>query len=995
MRIAPTLLLSLAACNLPAAETRDYCSMLRGVADLAGLPYPEPGVVARQFSSYNRQSRYDRQAKVCVGMDANGDSGHALAVHFGPETASEMREFQLPPDAPRAAFGDLEWVLDPLERNHVFFLPKPGVKEPKTRPPEKIVACIAGPGVIDRIWSANPLGKIRFYFDGRTEPLEFDFQALFEKGTEDPDAATLARRAEWPFIRPMTFRRSGDNDRRAADCYLPIPFGKSCIVALSQPAFYHFGYRTFPQGSKVPTFRLPLTTEEDAALAETCKKLMGRGADPKPAIAGTQTIARTVELAPGKDVVLADLSGPRMIQALHASLQGAERYAHSKVLLEAWFDDEPQPCIWSPLVNFFGTGFGPNDYRSLPLGYLNGEGYCYFPMPFAKKARLVVRNEGRRPARLICRIAHAPAALPPGTMLFKCKYRREEVCRTFDYPFLECRGQGRFVGAALMIDDAWRSWWGEGDEKIWVDGDLFPSFFGTGSEDFFGDAWGIRPLDEAFFACSAQETNKHHARTCCYRWMIPDSVPFRQKFRATIENYPENLWGTKAVDWDEDYVSTAYWYQASGGSDFFQPVAVENRRPWGKVPTPPVVEAEQVLSGELSRGAKRVDDEALEQEFSRGVAIDLGPRKSGDTLTFTGPDLLVEGPYTLQVHTRAGLEGAAAFELLFQGNPIGTSPADFGRSDVAALGAAVLPAGRSTFAIRFTTSGAALFDAFQFVPARQLRDVVEAEKCRVLASCGPAPTTTVDVRFSGGRQLRLPATGPGDTIELEAAVPPGTWDLVVGLVRGPDCGNYEVFVDGRSAGILKGYAPEEKVFDRVKFAVVKPGHRPLRVRFACAGKEPSAKGYGLGLDYVGWQRILVPGALEGETAPLADVRGGRVTDQRLGPRFSGENHLWFHPQREDAGFTWLVDAPKTGSYELAVYFTKSWDYAVVRVSLDGRELGQFDTYAPTVTWGGKTPLGKFELTEGAHRLRFEVAGRNPASKGSLVGIDCITLAPSR
>jgi hypothetical protein len=83
-----------------------------------------------------------------------------------------------------------------------------------------------------------------------------------------------------------------------------------------------------------------------------------------------------------------------------------------------------------------------------------------------------------------------------------------------------------------------------------------------------------------------------------------------------------------------------------------------------------------------------------------------------------------------------------------------------------------------------------------------------------------------------------------------------------------------------------------------------------------------------------------------------------------------------------------------GRYALAVYFTKSWDYAIVRVSLDGRGLGDFDIYAPEVVWGGKTDLGTFNLDTGAHRLKFEIAGRNESSRGILMGVDCITLEPA-
>ena len=985
--------LALLTC-LPASagERRDYIWFLRQIKDLDRLPYLEEGVISRQFSSYNRASYYDREKRACVGMETNGDSGHRLSIHFGAEAGQQLKAFAIPADTPSYPFGDLKWVLDPLERNHVFFLPQEGVTSPKARPPENIVACIPGPGCIYRIWSANPQGKVRFYFDGSTEPLELDFKHLFEGGAIDPAPEVVARRRQWPFIRPMTFRRQGDSDHLASDCYLPIPFARCCVVTLTQPAFYQFGYKTFPADTEVQTFHLPLTETEDAVLGEVCEAFLSRGMDPKPDRPGTQKIEKVVQLPPGEDVVLADLKGAGIIQAVHAKLEGNERYAHSKVLLTGTFDQEPKPCIWSPLVNFFGTGFEPRDYKSYPLGYVGGEGYCYFPMPFRNRARLIVRNEGQKPATLSYRIVHAPVdELPANTMHFKCKYRREEVCPTFDYPFLQCEGKGRFVGAALAIDDAWRSWWGEGDEKIWVDDDVFPSFFGTGSEDFFGDAWGIRTLQETFFACSFVDHNREHARTCCYRWMVPDDVPFHKRFRATIENYSESIWRTSAVEWDEDYVSTAYWYQLPGGTDFFAPVPVEKRRPWGKVPQPPVVEAEDVLSGQLANRAKVIDDESLDSELSRGRAIDLGVRKAGEELTFQGPELLLEGPYTVNVHTPARVQDPATFELRSGEQVLGRTPSKYGAGDVAPVGIGVFPKGRSELTIRFTSTGRAVFDCFQLSPARQLRDVFEAEQARIISPATPKPTEQVGVLWSGGRQLYLNAGNTGDVFEIEAQVPAGRWALCVGQTRGPGMGDFQVFVGEKPTVLLKGYAPKTGVLDWVKVGKIQSSKGAVRLRFVCAGKDPKATGFGLGLDYIGWQRIVVEDSIEGENAPTTDVRGGRFVEQRLGPRFSGGAHLWFHPSKPDGSFVWLLDVPKDGSYELCVYFTKSWDYAIVRLTLDGQKLGDFDTYSPRVTWGGPTRLGRFQLSEGQHRLKFQVVGKNEKSKGILLGVDCITL----
>lgn len=977
-----------------AAERRDVGWFLHYATDLDRLPFFEDGVVSRQFSSYHRASRFDREKGLCVGMDVNGDAGHCLTVHAGPAAAAELAAFGIAATAPRMPFGSLEWVLDPVERNHVFFLPRDGAASGVTVPPQGLVAALGGPGCIMRLWSADPRGRIRFYLDGATTPVEFDFQSLFAGGTTDPDATALARRAEWPFLRPFCYQRPGTGVNRASDCYLPIPFARSCLVALSEPSFYHIGYKTFPATADIVTFALPLSSPQVAAYDAARLRLLNRGVDPKPAKAGMETSTRRVEVPPGQTAVVADLQGPRVIQAVHARFQSEERYAGSLLQVIGEFDQENDPCIDAPLVNFFGTGFALRDFRSYPLGCRAGEGYCYFPMPFRVRARLSLHNLGSRPAVVDWRTVHAPAPdLPAQTLLFRCKYSREEVSRTFDYPILRCQGRGRFVGATLCIDDAWRSWWGEGDEKIWVDDDRFPSFFGTGSEDFFGDAWGIRTLHEAFFACSLMESTPDHSWTCCYRWLIPDDVPFSRRFAATIENYPESQWGTRAVDWDEDYVSVAYWYQAPGGRDGFEARPVGNRRPWGKVPRPPVIEAEDALDARTVASGQWLTDDAQPYELSRGRALDVGVRRAGDVLRLLGPELAATGPYRVVIHTPPRTAGLAPFALDYAGSSLAVTPADFGKAAETRLGFAMMPTGRSEFVMRFTGTGRAVLDCLQLEPPRKLQSVIEAEYASVLATHCPEPVRDTGMDWSAGRQLRIPATAPGQAVDIVAGLPAGRWAVTIGQTQGPDYGEWEVSVDHGREVSLSGYAPATRVRDGIRVGEVPAGHGAVRLRFVCAAKAAAANGYALGLDYIGWLPVIVEDAIEGETAELTEINAGRITDQLLGERFSGGNHLWFHPGGPGAGFTWLLPVDRDGTYDLAIYFTKSWDYAIVRLSLNGTVLGEFDTYAPEVTWGGRTALGAFELRRGAQRLRVDVVGRNPASAGTLVGIDCATLRP--
>ena len=454
------------------------------------------------------------------------------------------------------------------------------------------------------------------------------------------------------------------------------------------------------------------------------------------------------------------------------------------------------------------------------------------------------------------------------------------------------------------------------------------------------------------------------------------------------------LSGEWALAQPRDYASVAYWYQQPGGTDFFKPVPVEQRRPWGRVPKPPVVEAEEVFAPELARGARLLDDEALDYEFSKGKAIDLGVREPGDTLTFSGPDLIHEGPYTVFFLLPREVTNPAAFALLTGDTELGSTPTDYGTKDSVKVGIGVFGTGRPKLTLRFTSAGSAVFDCVQFAAARQLNDVVEAEQAPELTRNGPEPVQDIDVMWSGAKQLRFPAAKTGDSLELEATIPPGDWSVSVGQTRGPRYGDHDVFVNDKPAASLKGYEEKHLVHDWVKLTTLKGQNGKTKFRFVCTGKDDRANGYELGLDYLGWQRLVVEDAIEGETAELTDVKEGSITDQELGPRFSGGNHLWFHPSKVGASFTWLLDVPKDGKYELSVYFTKSWDYALVRLWLGDKDLGTFDTYAPTVEWGGQTRLGAFDLTQGQARLRFEVAGKSDQSKGILIGVDCVTLKPA-
>ena len=114
-------------------------------------------------------------------------------------------------------------------------------------------------------------------------------------------------------------------------------------------------------------------------------------------------------------------------------------------------------------------------------------------------------------------------------------------------------------------------WWGEGDEKFFVDGEKFPSTFGTGSEDYFGYAWCHPGLFERPYHGQTM-TQKNQGHQSVFRWQVPDSVPFQQSFEAAIEKY------YRTEERGTEYACTVNWYLAPGGDDPYEAVPAEKRR---------------------------------------------------------------------------------------------------------------------------------------------------------------------------------------------------------------------------------------------------------------------------------------------------------------------------------------------------------------------------------------------------------------------------------
>ena len=110
-------------------------------------------------------------------------------------------------------------------------------------------------------------------------------------------------------------------------------------------------------------------------------------------------------------------------------------------------------------------------------------------------------------------------------------------------------------------------WWGEGDEKFFVDDEKMPSWFGTGSEDYFGYAWSDpRPFQHPYHNQTRADGPGNFGHASVNRFHVLDNIPFTKAFTFDMEFWH---WTPNT---QVPYAATSYWYARPGATDDFKEV---------------------------------------------------------------------------------------------------------------------------------------------------------------------------------------------------------------------------------------------------------------------------------------------------------------------------------------------------------------------------------------------------------------------------------------
>ncbi|HEY5911681.1 MAG TPA: DUF2961 domain-containing protein [Verrucomicrobiae bacterium] len=293
-------------------------------------------------------------------------------------------------------------------------------------------------------------------------------------------------------------------------------------------------------------------------------------------------------LPPGKSIEMPVLEGPGVITHIWLTSHAGRVNELNALSLRIYWDGRKEPGVEAPLGEFFAVGQGkPATVESVPVQVSpSGALSCYWRMPFAKSARIVVANDNPdRTTGLYWQVDWEELEdLPEGTPYFHARYRQEyPAVAGSDYVVADLEGAGSYVGTVMSVTLGQDGWWGEGDDFFYIDGETVPSLQGTGSEDYFNDAWGFRPRTGHWFGQPRWQGDVAGNSGIAYRWHILDPVGFTKSLKVALEHK-----GNRAEDTEGFYLerpdfinSVAFWYQTGTPKSFgVLPPYPERGVPW-------------------------------------------------------------------------------------------------------------------------------------------------------------------------------------------------------------------------------------------------------------------------------------------------------------------------------------------------------------------------------------------------------------------------------
>jgi hypothetical protein len=463
--------------------------------------------------------------------------------------------------------------------------PEPNFEEVISYDPESglgefVVADVEGPGAIVRLWTAAINGEVNMYIDDMKNP-------VYHGPARDFFDAPYNSFKEFEQIDEEVFNKT-INQRDA--CYAPVPFAQRLRVIwkgnLKEIHFYQMQVRLYDKYTTIRSF----TPGDIKKYSEVINRVAGILSDPDkkfPFFSSNPEAPVNITVKPGESAEAWQLESSAAIENLVLKVDANDcDLALRQTIMHIFFDDYPWAQVQSPVGDFFGAAPGVNPYQSLPFTVEpDGTMTCRYVMPFERSCKILFQNLGKQDVTISGSVSSKNHSWDGSSMHFRARWRVDHnlhpsVYHTYDVPFLVAAGQGTWVGTTSIllnpsdVPTPWGNWWGEGDEKVFIDYGEVPSLFGTGSEDYYNYSWSSP--DIFVFPYCGQPRNDgpgNRGFVTNYRWHILDPIPFQKEIRFYMELY------THRPTPGMSYARIGYHYARPGVTDDHFPVMPEDVRP--------------------------------------------------------------------------------------------------------------------------------------------------------------------------------------------------------------------------------------------------------------------------------------------------------------------------------------------------------------------------------------------------------------------------------
>lgn len=417
-----------------------------------------------------------------------------------------------------------------------------------------------GPGVITRFWltTMDKRGMIRFYFN-HAENAQWKIPAYD------------LLRTQWDFGQGLLQAHPNytPDGKGGNTLFLPIPYNKGCKITFElpdsiepSPKYYGINYRKYPIGTRIETFSQKLLKKHWKQIVATDSLLLKH---PFYTKGKRQEISKALVAKDTLSIVLP--GGANAIHTLDIKTQvDSTQYEQlmRELIIKLEFDGVETVSV--PLSDFSGAGMGA---RPTDSWFLSADGRgtvnSRWVMPYQRKATFKLVNLSDSPVDAVVRIGTDAWKWDERSLYFHTSWKQENGIHVeanpdneadcVEWNFATLNGRGVYRGDVLSLFNHTLAWYGEGDEKIWIDDEKdFPSHFGTGTEDYYNCSWApVIPFHTPFGGAPRADAETSIGYNTFFRTRNLDQIPFKKKLRFDIEMLS---W----ISGEVDYATTVFWY---------------------------------------------------------------------------------------------------------------------------------------------------------------------------------------------------------------------------------------------------------------------------------------------------------------------------------------------------------------------------------------------------------------------------------------------------